>query len=134
VAWFAYTALPDGVENPVKVMSDTAIRELTLSKCVVSDLVKVSADGILRLVREVENPDESGKQAHIALAQAKIPDGVNKALAILISLAKPDGDLVFQSEVQDLAGFKGGDWFFLNLTSVDVGVLPRGLGNGREVG
>jgi hypothetical protein len=122
VAWFVYTSMPEGVENPVTVMTGKDIAELTLSKRMVSERVKIPADGILRLVREAENQEDPVKPSYATIAQAKVPEGMSKALIILIPKAQPEGDLVFEAKVQDLAAFKGGDWLFLNLTNVDVGV------------
>ena len=80
--------------------------------------MKIPADGIIRIVREVENPEDPEKPKYLILAQANVPEGVGKALIILVPLAKPSGDLVFQAQVQDLAKFTGGDWLFMNLTTV----------------
>ena len=44
------------------------------------------------------------------------------ALIILVPLAKPEGDLLFQAKVQDLAAFKGGDRLFINLSDTNIGV------------
>lgn len=121
-AWFIYTELPEGVENPIKVMSGTDIIEVTLSKRSVSQPVKIPADGILRVVREEPDPKDASKIIHRILGQAMVGEGVSKAMIILMPLAKPQGDLVFQAKVQDLAGFKGGDWLFMNLTTTDIGI------------
>lgn len=121
-AWFIYTQLPDGVENPVKVMAGKDIAEMTLSKRSAGGPVKIPADGILRIVKEVPHPEEAGKTTHVILAQALVPQGVNKALVILIPLEKPEGGMVFGAKVQDLAGFRGGDWLYLNLTNADIGI------------
>lgn len=127
-AWFMYTALPAGMENPVKVMTGKDIIEVTLSKRSVSQPVRIPADGILRVVREEPDPKDASKAVHRVLAQALVAEGVDKVLVILMPLAKPQGDLVFQTKVQDLAGFKGGDWLFMNLTNADIGIQ---LGTGR---
>ena len=121
-AWFMYTALPVGVENPVKVMTGKDIIEVTLSKRSVSQPVRIPADGILRVVREEPGPKDASKVVYRVLAQALVAEGVDKVLVILMPLAKPQGDLVFQTKVQDLAGFKGGDWLFVNLTNADIGI------------
>lgn len=122
VAWIAYTTLPDEVENPVKILAGKDITRLTLSMQMPSGPVRIPADGILRLIKEVPDPREAGKTTHVTLAQAAIPENVNKALVILVTLPKPKGDLLFASKVQNLADFKGGDWLFLNLTSAEIGV------------
>lgn len=122
VAWFVYTSMPEGLENPVNVMTGKDIVTLPLSKRSASEPVKIPADGILRIVRKVENPDNTKQATYLTLAQANIPDGVGKALIILVPLSKPVGDLVFQTKVQDLAAFNGGDCLYLNLTILNVGV------------
>jgi hypothetical protein len=121
-AWFMYTALPEGVENPIKVMTGKDIIEVTLSKRSVSQPVRIPADGILRVVREKPDPKDASKIIRHVLGQVLVAEGVGKALVILTPLAKPQGDLVFQAKVQDLAGFKGGDWLFMNLTHTDIGI------------
>lgn len=121
-AWFIYTALPDEVENPVKVMSGKEITELTLSKRSAAGPVKIPADGILRIVKERPHPENAGEMIHVALAEAMVPKNVSKALVILIPLSEPKGDLVFGAKVQNLAGFKGGDWLYVNLTNADIGI------------
>jgi hypothetical protein len=88
VAYFVYTDMPEGLENPVSIMTGKDLIELALSKRSASEAVKIPADGILRIVRKAENP--SG--------------------------------LVFHAKVQDLAAFKGGDYLYLNLTKMNVGV------------
>jgi hypothetical protein len=122
VAWFIYTSMPEGLENPVSVMTGKDLIQLTLSKRSPSEPVKIPADGILRVVRKVANPDDPAKPNYLTLAQAIIPDGVGKALIILAPVAKPDSALVFQAKVQDLAAFTGGDYLYLNLTTLNIAV------------
>lgn len=122
VAWFVYTSMPAGLENPVSVMSGKDISQVTLSKRSPSDSVKIPPDGILRIVRKVENPQDPGKPTYFTLAQAQVPEGVSKALIILVPVANNLQGLLFQSKVQDLASFKGGDSLYLNLTNMKVGV------------
>ena len=121
VAWLVYTSMPEGFENPVSVLTGKDIVKVTLSKRAASEAVHIPADGCLRIVRPSENPDPKQPQ-YLTLAQANIPDGVSKALIILVPAAAPQGDLVFQAKVQDLATFTGGSYLYLNLTSLNVGV------------
>jgi len=122
VAWFVYTRLPEGVENPVKVMSGNDINEVLLCKLSPSDPVKVPADGILRVVREIDNPNDPKKPKYLTLAQATVPKDVVHAMVILMPTAKNSKGLLFQTEVQDLDGLKGGDSMFLNMTKLKIGV------------
>jgi hypothetical protein len=122
LAWFVYTSMPDGLENPVRVQSGSNITELTLSKRSPSLPVRIPADGILRIVREEDHPQKPGETRLVTLAQAQVPEGVGKALVILIPAAENPGGRLFQAKVQDLAGFKGGDTLYLNMTNVNVGV------------
>jgi hypothetical protein len=121
-AWFACTDLSDSVENPVKVMGGKDLTELKLEKYMASDPVKIPKDGVLRIVRAVPDPANQGKTKYLVLAEAKIPENVREALIILAPLAKPEGDLIFQAKVQDLASFKGGDRLYINLSDTDIGV------------
>lgn len=123
VAHMVYTSMPEGVENPVKVMTGTDVVSLELSKRMASEPVKIPADGILRIVRPVAGPADPAKPAFLTLAQAVVPEGIDKALIILIPIPKkPGSDLVFRTEIQDLAAFKGGDFLCLNLTNLNVQV------------
>lgn len=123
VAHMVYTSMPEGIENPVKVMSGTEVVSLELSKRMASEPVKIPADGIIRIVRPVAGPAEPGKPAFMTLAQAVVPEGIDKALIILIPTPKkPGSDLVFRTQIQDLAAFKGGDFLCLNLTNLNVQV------------
>lgn len=122
VAWFVYTSVPEGLENPVSVMSGKDVSQLLLSKLSPSDPVKIPADGILRIVRKIENPKDSEKPEYITLAQATVPETVSNAIVILMPVAKNSNGLLFKTKVQDLAGFKGGDTMFLNMTNLKIGV------------
>jgi hypothetical protein len=121
-AWFVYTNMPEGLENPVTIMSGKDISQVLLSKLSPSDPVKIPADGILRIVREVEKPKDPNKPEYITLAQATVPENVSKAMIILMPVAKNPGGLLFNTKVQDLAAMKGGDSMFLNMTNLKIGV------------
>lgn len=122
VAWFVYTSLPEGLENPVSIMSGKDISQVLLCKLSPSDPVKVPADGILRVVRKIENPKDPEKPQYLTLAQAIIPENVGNAIVILMPVAKNSSGLLFGTKVQDLAGFRGGDTMFLNMTNLKIGV------------
>ena len=103
-------------------MAGKEIQPLLLCKLSPSDPVKIPADGILRIVRKIENQGDPTKPAYLTLAQATIPETVAEAIVILMPAPKnPDG-LLFRAKVQDLAGFKGGDTMFLNMTNLRIGV------------
>lgn len=127
-AWFVYTEMPDGVENPVKLLCGKGITKLKLEKYLASDAVRIPADGVIRIVREVPVAEDPAKMKYLVLAEAKIPENVREALIILTPLAKPEGDLLFLAKVQDLASFKGGDRFYINLSDTQIGVQ---LGDAR---
>jgi hypothetical protein len=122
VAWFVYTSMPEGLENPVSVMSGKNISQVVLSKLSPSDPVKIPADGILRIVRKVENPKDPAKPEYLTLAQATVPEDVSNAMIILMPVAKSSNGLLFQTKVQDLAALKGGDCMFLNMTNLKIGI------------
>jgi hypothetical protein len=122
LAWFVYTSLPEGLENPVSVMSGKDISQVLLCKLSPSDPVKIPADGILRVVRKIENPAEPEKPAYLTLAQATVPDSVAHAMIILMPIAKNPQGLLFQTKVQDLDGLKRGDCMFLNITNMKIAV------------
>lgn len=122
LAWFVCTSIPDGLENPVMVQSGELVTKLELPRYMASAPVKISADGIIRIVREVIDPEDPGKLKYLVLAEAKIPEAVREAMVILVPLPKPEGDLVFQAKVQDLADFKGGDRLFINMSDTNIGI------------
>lgn len=122
VACFVYTSLPEGLENPVSIMSGKDINEVLLCKLSPSDPVKIPADGILRVVKKVENPADPAKPGYLTLAQATVPENVGDAIIILMPAAKNSNGLLLRTKVQDLAGFKGGDTMFLNMTNLKIGV------------
>lgn len=121
-AWFVCTSKPVGLEDPVKVLIGEELREVKLPKFMASEPVKVPKDGLIRIVRTKPSPEDATKVEYAVLAQAKVSEGVREALVILTPLPKPDGDLLFASNVQDLAGFKGGDRFFINLSETPIRV------------
>ena len=122
VAQFVYTSMPVGLENPVTVMSGKDISQMILSKLSPSDPVKIPADGILRIVRKIENPKEPDKPTYLTLAQAIVPETMTDAIIILMPVAKSSNGLVFRTKVQDLVSFKGGDTMFINMTNLKIGI------------
>lgn len=122
VASFVYTSLPEGLENPVTVMAGKDISQVILSKLSPSDPVRIPADGVIRIVREIENPQDPGKPGYLTLAQATVPDTVANAVIILVPTEKNPNGLLFQTRVLDLASLKGGDSMFLNMTNLKIGV------------
>lgn len=122
LAWFVCTSIPGDLENPVKVQSGELITNLELPKYMASEPVKISDDGVLRIVREVANPEDPEKPKYLILAEAKIPEAVREAMIILVPLPKLEGDFIFQAKVQDLANFKGGDRLFINMSDTNIGI------------
>lgn len=122
LAWFVYTSLPKDIENPVDVMTDSKITRVMLSARAASAPVRIPADGVIRIVRKVDDPKNPAKFTYLTLAQAAVADGVAEALIILIPITNPQDSRVFHARVQDLASFKGGDSLYLNLTNLNIGV------------
>jgi hypothetical protein len=121
-AWFVATAIPDGLENPVAVLTGEDLVQVTLSKRMASGPVKIPADGLIRIVREVPNPDGAAEPAYLTLARARIPETMAEALIILIPVGKKESNLVYRAKIQDLASFTGGDHLYLNLTTANIAV------------
>jgi hypothetical protein len=123
-AWFVQTAMPEGLENPVKVLTGkNDIQLLELSNRLASGPLKIPADGVVRLVREEPDPEDPRQTIFLTLAQAKIPAGMNQALVLLVPTPRKEGsDLLFQTRVQGLTDFKGGDFLYINLTNMNVAV------------
>ncbi|MGE9270427.1 MAG: hypothetical protein ACQKBU_06450, partial [Verrucomicrobiales bacterium] len=100
--------------------SNNKTSELILSKRLSSGPMKIPADGIVRMIRGQVNPTNPSEPTYQILAEAKIPDSIQKALVILVPATKRGTDWVFATKVQNLDDFSGGDWLFLNLTQLDV--------------
>jgi hypothetical protein len=123
IAWFVAASIPENLENPVKVMTEGKITEMFLSTRQSSDPVKIPADNVISLVKEIEGPKDPSKPPYHILAKAAIPEQFQKVLIILVPTGKAPGEgLAFHTKVQDLSGFKGGDYYFLNLTKANVAV------------
>lgn len=123
LAWFVTTHIPKDLENPVMVMIGTKLTEVTLSKRSPSQPVKIPKDGIIKIVKQVSNPEKPDESIYLTLAQARVSEDVKKAMIILVPTAKQkDSNLVFSSKVKDLAGFRGGESLYINLSKMNVAV------------
>lgn len=130
-AWFLCTAIPENVQNPVSVMVEDKIHEVTLSIRNMSDPFPVRGEGIVKIVKEVPNPEKPNSFIFEVLAEAKVPDHIDKALIILVPAIQKEGrKLLFMSKVLDLKDFKGGDYLYLNLSPKNIGIT---LGEERSV-
>ncbi len=121
-AWLICTSIPEGLENPVKVMAGKELTQVTLSKRAASEPIKIPADGTIRLVKEISNPENPDKPTYQTLAQAVIPQEMKKALIILVPTAKKPEDLIFNTRIKDLSKFTAGSSLYMNLTNLKVGV------------
>lgn len=122
LAWMVHTAMPDGVKNPIKVLSGKELVEVTLSKRAPSEPLKIPADGVLRIVEKIEPAPEDPEKAYRTLGQAMVPKEINKALLILSPAPKNASGVLFTIQIQDLASFKGGATMYINSTNTKVGV------------
>jgi hypothetical protein len=130
-AWFLCTAIPDDLQNPVSVMIDENIHQVTLSIRHMSDPFPVRGEGIVKIVKEIPNPENADATIYQTLAQSQVPDHIQNALIILVPLPKNNSQKqVFGSKVINLNNFKGGDYLYLNLSPVQVGIT---LGENRSV-
>lgn len=130
-AWFMCTAIPDDLQNPVSVLVEDKIHKITLSIRNMSDPFPVRGEGMVRMVKEIPNPEKSDSPIYQTLVQAKIPDHIQNALIILVPAPKNSSqNLVFGTKVLDLNDFKGGDYLYMNLSPVEVGIT---LGDNRSV-
>ena len=119
VVHFACTGIPKDLENPVLVRSGKKITKLPINRRMASDAVKIPASGIIEWVVKSDKPDGD---PYLVIARAKVPDGMSKALVILVPRHEPKGALLFSAVVQNLSSFRGGDYLFLNLTKTEVSV------------
>jgi len=133
-AWFLCTAIPNDLQNPVSVMVEEKIHQVTLSIRNMSNPFPVRGEGLVKIVKEIPNPDKTDKSnptIYQTLAQSQVPHHIQNALIILVPAPKKNGQkLVFGSKVLDLNDFKGGDYLYLNLTPVQIGIT---LGENRSV-
>lgn len=121
-AWFIYTSLPEGVENSLSIMAGDQITEITLSKRAPSAPVPIPADGILKLVRKINQPAEPSKSEYETIATVTVIETIQQALVIFMPAKNKDSGLLFDTRVQDLAAFKGGDWLYINATQHQIGI------------
>lgn len=130
-AWFVASSIPEQVENPIQVLAGSELHEVTLSRRMVGNPVRIPADGLIQVVRPLEGGEQDGEPAWQTIASARIPEGVNQALIFLVPAPQPgrEDGRVFLTSVQDLAGFQGGDYLFLNLSPLNIAVQ---LGDERK--
>lgn len=130
-AWFLCTSIPEDVRNPVSVMVQEKIHQVTLSIRHMSDPFPIRGDGSVKIVKEIPNPNKEGEIIFQTLAQAMVPEQVQQALIILVPSPKGDDrKSAFFSKVLDLKDFRGGDYLYLNLSPMRVGIT---LGDVRSV-
>lgn len=126
LAWIVTTGIPSDIENPVTIMTgktEKNITQVTLSKRSPSQPIKIPKSGIIKIVKQVPNPEEPEKPKWITLAKALVSNDVGKAMIILVPVRKKEGStLRFSSKVMDLAGFRGGDALYINLSRQEVAV------------
>ncbi|MDP0491806.1 MAG: hypothetical protein Q7Q71_12215 [Verrucomicrobiota bacterium JB023] len=122
-AWFLTVGIPEGLENPVNVLAGGKLQQVVLSKRSMSAPVKIPADGVIQMVKSVENPDKPGEVTYIPFAQAKISESVKEAMLIFAPTGKKVGEgMVFNCKVFDLNDFRGGDFLYMNLSPKKVAV------------
>ncbi|MEZ7956228.1 MAG: hypothetical protein QMC23_06155 [Rubritalea sp.] len=127
LAWFIATHIPKDLDTPVMVMIGTKLTEVTLSKRSPSQPVKIPKDGVIKIVKEVPNPEKPDESILLTLAEARISEDVKKAMIILVPTGKQEGSsLIFRSKVKDLAGFRGGESLYINLSKMNVAVRLGG--------
>ncbi len=115
-AWLICTNIPEDLENPITLITGKDILQITLSKRSPSEAVKIPADGLIRVVRKVDNPKEPNKPSYVNLAELQVTEGINNALIILNPIPKSPEGLLFETQVQDLSKFNGGEWLYINTT------------------
>lgn len=122
-AWLIQTEIPEGLKNPVNIMTGKDIQLVTLSNRMASGPIKIPSDGIIRLVREIPDPNNPEKTLYQTLAEAMVPEKIDQALIILVPMPKKTADgRVFMAKVQGLTGFNGGDCLYINLTNLNVAI------------
>ncbi|MFK7911148.1 MAG: hypothetical protein AB8F34_11205 [Akkermansiaceae bacterium] len=123
LAWIVATGIPDDIDNPVTVQIGKDLKKVTLSKRSPSLPIKIPQSGIIRIVKQVPNPEHPDEPMWITLGQAKISEDVKKAMIILVPIQPKKGSsLIFHTTVKDLAGFRGGDSLYINLSKIEVAV------------
>ena len=127
LAWIITTHIPGDLENPVKVLIGEDLTKVTLSKRSPSQPVKIPKSGIIQIVKQVPSPEEPSELMYVPLARVRISEDVKKALIILVPTGKQkDSSLIFHSSVKNLAGFRGGESLYINLSKLDVAVRLGG--------
>jgi hypothetical protein len=119
--WIIATSLPDGVKSPVTVLAGGKLSEVRLSKRSVGTSIKVPQDGIIRVVNPIVSA--AGETTYETLASMMVPEGVRESLIVLAPAAILKPPLKFKSKVIDLDKFRGGNALFVNLTTLEIGVI-----------
>lgn len=120
-AWLIATSLPEGVKSPVNVLAGGEVSLVRISKRSVGTAIKVPKDGLIQVVNPIVSED--GKTTYEILASLTVPEGVNESLGILVPVPDLTPPLKFRSKVVDLDKFRGGGALFVNITSVEIGVV-----------
>jgi len=133
-AWLVATHMPKDTENPLTVLVGDQFHKVALSKRRASDAIGIKGEQIVRVIRQLPKPEKPGEFTIEILAEASIPLKVRQALVILIPIKKEGQAARFHAMVQDLAGYRGGDYLFLNLTPTKVAIELAGQKLGAAPG
>ncbi|MBT8045146.1 MAG: hypothetical protein KJO79_09370 [Verrucomicrobiae bacterium] len=119
------TSIPDGVDNPAKILVEDKLHELTLSIRHMSEPFPIRGEGRVRIVKPLPfDPGKPDEPLYLTLAETLVPKGLTKALIILNPDPNPNkGSPVFKCRVLDLAEFEGGDYLYLNLSPTNILVV-----------
>ena len=142
-AWFVAASTIDSLDNPLVLMTQGGeLTEISLSRRMVGAPLRIPDDGRIRIVRKVQHPDDPEAQVYETLATVAVANDIQSALVFLVpdsdrefeatqqdeAATEDDRDEVgndrprFETFVQDLADFSGGDFMFLNFTGLRLEV------------
>lgn len=118
-AWIITTEIPEGISNPVTLLSGETHKELVLSKREPTQAVSIPADGLIQILQKTDNSD---KASYSSLGEIRIDKAIQNALVILVPVLKDTDKPAFEAKIQDLSTFKKGDWLFINNSKFNVSV------------
>ena len=118
-AWIITTDIPEGIGNPVTLLSGETYKEFILSKREPTEAVQIPADGLIQILQKTQNPENP---SYSKLAEIRIDKQIQNVLIILVPVIKDPEKPVFEAKLQDLSTFKKGDWLFVNTSKFSVSV------------
>ncbi len=121
-AYFVCTSFPEDFKNPITIRAGKKIHKIELSKRMASSAIKIPKDGVIEVVRLIQNPKQD-EDPYRVIGKVKVAENTREALIILNSRRdKETKEEIYAASAHDLAKFKGGDYLYVNLSPANIAV------------